>query len=75
MIRRTHVTLEETVGEYVVSLHLPVGLSFDMSLQIVQSFAHAIEGMAREVVERAEAEKAALPDVAQPETTEEVAGA
>ena len=74
MIRKTHVTLEETVGEFTVSTHLPVGISFDASIQILKNMVLAIEQFAQEAAAQAEAEKAAQ-DVAQPETTPEVAGA
>jgi hypothetical protein len=66
MIKRTHVTLEETVGEYVVLLHLPVGISFDTALQIVNGFSQAIQQFAKEAADKAaelEAQQVEQPEL------------
>jgi hypothetical protein len=66
MIMRTHVTLESTVGEFVVSLHLPVGLSFESAKAIVADMLKAIDQIEKQNAERASQQKD-VPDVVKEE--------
>ena len=60
MVVKTNIAFENTVGELTVSLHLPVGLSFDTGLATLDAFKSALEEMAVKAKEAAEeAEKSA----------------
>ena len=52
MVLRTHLVIEETVGEYIVSLNLPVGLSFGTAKGIVQNMKEAVEKMEKQEADR-----------------------
>lgn len=53
MITRNYIHLEETVGEFTVSLNLPNGIAFDTALQLLANMTTVVQESAQKAAEQA----------------------